>query len=140
MGEIIDEMIKERNETMEKAKRKELAYNYAHTHRQMGAYRILNNHNGKSLVGSTLNLEGVWNKHKFMLDIANHTNKELEADWKKYGEAGFTFEILEEIKPQEEFVQDKSDMEKYHKMLPDLESKWLEKLSPYGERGYHKQK
>ncbi|WP_379136390.1 GIY-YIG nuclease family protein [Paenibacillus sp. sgz500958] len=124
---------------MDKARRKEISYNYAHSHRQMGAYRLLNTVNGKSFVGTALNLEGVWNKHKFMLDINNHNNKELQEDWKKYGEASFQFEILEEIKPEEEFIQNPSEQGKYRKMMPDLESKWMEQLSPYGERGYHKQ-
>ncbi|WP_410511408.1 GIY-YIG nuclease family protein [Paenibacillus sp. BR2-3] len=125
---------------MEKAKRKELAYNYAHSHRLMGAYRIVNIENGKSFVGSTLNLEGVWNKHKFMLDINSHTEKALQEDWNKFGEAGFRFEILEQIKPDEDFVENVSDLAKYRKKLPDLEKKWLGELSPFGERGYHKQR
>lgn len=125
---------------MEKARRKELGYNYAHSHRLMGVFRLVNIKNGKSFVGSSFNLESVWNKHKFTLDIGRHLNKELHEDWKKFGEENFRFEILEEIKPEEDFVLDASDLVKYKKMLPDLEKKWLEKLSPYGERGYHKQR
>ncbi len=125
---------------MDKAKRKELGYNYAHTHRPMGVYRILNTGNDKSYVGSSLNLDGVWNKHKFMLGIKSHDNKELQADWNEYGEASFTFEILESIKPEEDFVADVQDLKKYRDRLPELEEKWMEKLAPYGERGYHKQK
>lgn len=125
---------------MEKARRKELGYNYAHSHRPMGVYRIVNRNNDKSLVGSSLNLDGVWNKHKFMLDINNHDNKWLQREWNQFGEEAFRFEILEQIKPEEDFVADVSELAKYRKMLPDLEMKWLEKLSPYGERGYHKQK
>lgn len=125
---------------MDKARRKELAYDYAHSHRPMGVYRIVNMKNDKSLVGSSLNLEGVWNKHKFMLEIQNHDNKQLQADWVQYGEAAFRFEILEQIKPEEDFVSSVSEAAKYKKQLPELESKWMEQLSPYGERGYHKQK
>lgn len=124
---------------MEKSKRKELAYQYGHSHRMMGAYRIINIMNDKSFVGCSLNLEGVWNKHKFMLDIDGHTEKELQEDWNKYGEAGFRFEILEQIKPEEDFVQNVSELAKYRKMLPDLEKKWMEQLTPYGDRGYHKE-
>ncbi|OKP98137.1 GIY-YIG nuclease family protein [Paenibacillus sp. P46E] len=125
---------------MEKSKRKELAYNYAHSHRPMGVYRIVNTLNDKAFVGSSINLDGVWNKHKFMLDIGKHDNKELQADWKELGEKAFVFEILEQIKPEEDFVAEVTELSKYRKQLPDLESKWLEKLSPYGERGYLKQK
>jgi len=125
---------------MDKARRKEIAYNYTHSHRQMGVFRIVNLPDDKSLVGSSLNLEGVWNKHKFMLDTGLHDNKEMQADWNAHGEAGFRFEVLEEIKPEEDFVENVSELKKYRKMLPELESKWMEKLSPYGERGYHKQR
>lgn len=125
---------------MEKSRRKELSYNYVHSHRPMGAYRIVNTLNGKALVGSSLNLEGEWNKHKFMLDMGGHTNKELQEDWKKHSEAGFRFEHLELIKPEEEFVPDVSELVKYRKILPDLEKKWLDQLKPYGDRGYNKRK
>lgn len=125
---------------MDKARRKELAYDYAHSHRPMGVFRIVNMQNDKSLVGSSINLEGVWNKHKFMLDIQQHDNKQLQADWLHYGEDAFRFEILEQIKPEEDFVASVSELAKYKKQLPELESKWMEQLSPYGERGYHKQK
>lgn len=125
---------------MEKSKRKELSYNYVHSHREMGVYRILNIQNGKSFVGSAMNLNGVWNKHKFTLNMGGHMNKEFLAEWKQYGEDGFQYEILELIKPQEDFVLQASDLEKYKKILSDLEKKWFEQLSPYGERGYHKLK
>ncbi len=125
---------------MEKSKRKELAYNYAHSHRPMGVYRIVNTRNDKTFVGSSLNLDGVWNKHKFMLDIGNHDNKALQADWKEYGEKAFVFEILEQIKPEEDFVAEVSELAKYRKLLPDMENKWLEQLAPYGDRGYLKKK
>ncbi|MNC73184.1 hypothetical protein D3C75_1243390 [compost metagenome] len=75
-----------------------------------------------------------------MLDINAHDIKELQTDWNKDGEAAFRFEILEQIKPEEDFVQEVSDLAKYRKMLPDLEQKWLQELSPYGERGYNKEK
>jgi len=125
---------------MEKARRKEVAYNYAHSHRLMGVYRLVNIENGKSFVGSSMDLGSVWNKHKFGLDIKTHIDKGLQQDWNTYGEAAFRFEILEQIKPEEDFVQNTAELAKYRKMLPDLEKKWLDKLAPYGERGYHKQR
>ncbi|MNI97217.1 hypothetical protein D3C73_1558210 [compost metagenome] len=75
-----------------------------------------------------------------MLDIGNHENKALQADWKEFGEKAFVFEILEKIKPEEDFVAEVSELTKYRKLLPDLENKWLEQLSPYGDRGYLKKK
>ncbi|KWX88545.1 hypothetical protein AMQ83_06085, partial [Paenibacillus riograndensis] len=48
--------------------------------------------------------------------------------------------IRDRIKPEEDFVAEVSELAKYRKLLPDLENKWLEQLSPYGERGYLKKK
>ncbi|MFP4975867.1 GIY-YIG nuclease family protein [Paenibacillus sp. CN-4] len=122
---------------MEKAKRKEIGYEYAHSHRPMGVFKLYNTVNGKMLVGSSMNLDGIWNRHKFMLDAGLHDNKDMQADWKAFGEEAFRFEILEQIKPEEEHVEQTADLNKYRKQLPDMEAKWLETLSPYGEQGYN---
>ena len=58
-------------------------------------------------------------------------NNLLQEDWNKYGEKAFVFEVLEVLKEKEEGFSDiKEELKK-------LEEKWLEKLQPFGERGYH---
>jgi hypothetical protein len=58
--------------------------------------------NGKVLLGSSLNLEGLFNSQKFKLSIGRHRNRELQKEWNEYGPDKFVFEILE-------VVQDKDD-------------------------------
>ncbi|MBN2602496.1 MAG: GIY-YIG nuclease family protein [Candidatus Marinimicrobia bacterium] len=62
---------------------------------QAGVFQIKNVANGKVLLGSSLNLEGPLNSHKFMLTIGNHRNKILQKEWNEYGQDKFVFEILE---------------------------------------------
>ncbi|GIQ71339.1 hypothetical protein XYCOK13_41630 [Xylanibacillus composti] len=125
--------------TMDKQKRKEMAKAYVQTHRPMGVYQLLNKTNGKRLIGSSMNLDGAYNGLRFQLNMGSYyINKELQDDWKKYGEENFSFEVLQTLKPQEEFLQSDEELVKYKKELEELEQLMLEELQPYGERGYNK--
>lgn len=120
---------------MDKSKlqnRSEIKYNYKHTRQPMGIYQIKNNQNGKCMVGSSPNLEGAFNREKFILNIGSHRNKELQKDWNIYGEDSFSFEVLEYLKVDEDKNRD------YRDKLEEMELQWLEKLQPYGEKGYNK--
>lgn len=100
----------------------------------MGVFQIRNLENGKVFVGSTMNLAGIFNRFKFELKTGNHLNKSLQKDWNEFGADNFAFEILEEVFPRENPEYNyKSDVE----CLEDL---WLEKLEPYGDKGYNKPK
>jgi len=124
---------------MKNQNRKEIINEYKQTHRPMGIYQIENKVNGKILVGGSLNLDGIFNREKFTLKMGMHMNKELQKDWKEFGEENFLFEVLEQIKPREEIILNQDDLKKYKYELETLEKKWLEKLQPYGERGYNKE-
>ncbi len=115
-------------------KRKELVRAYKETHRPMGVYQIRNTVNNKVLIGATMNLPGIFNRHKFGLKIGSHTNKTLQAEWNEFGSESFAFEILDELTPKADANYD------YKPDLALLEELWLEKLQPYGERGYNEQK
>ncbi len=112
--------------------RKDFIRQYKERRKTAGVFQIKNMVNGKVLLGSSLNLDGPLNGHKFMLSIGSHRNKELQNDWNKYGEDNFVFETLEvvEIKDDPNFnVKDE---------LTLLEEIWLEQLQPFGEKGYNK--
>jgi len=94
-------------------------------------FQVKNLANDKVLLGSSLNLEGSLNKHRFMLKIGSHTNKPLQADWNEFGPEQFAFEILEEVVRKDDPNFNLSDE------LSLLEMLWLEKLQPVGERGYN---
>ncbi|MBA2494154.1 MAG: GIY-YIG nuclease family protein [Acidobacteria bacterium] len=100
----------------------------------MGVFQIRNLVCEKVFVGSTLNLDGIFNRSKFQLKAGVHPSKMLQADWNEFGAENFAFEILEEVFPRENPDYDyKSDVE----CLEDL---WLEKLEPYGDKGYNEPK
>jgi group I intron endonuclease len=107
---------------------------YKQTEQQMGVYRIKNEKNGKLLVGSSPNLDGIWNRHQFELSLGNHRNRQLQQEWNEYGADAFSFEVLERLKPRNGEPPTKVS---YKKELGELEAKWLERLQPYGEKGYN---
>ena len=111
--------------------RKELNKEYVERVKPAGVYQIKNLANGKVLLGSSLNLEGPLNRHKFMLKIGSHTNKALQKDWDNVGADQFVFEVLEEVQRNDDPSFNLKDE------LTLLEMIWLEKLQPVGEHGYN---
>ena len=116
---------------MEAKTRKELNRAYAERMKPSGVFQVKNLANGKVLLGSSLNLEGSLNKHRFMLKIGSHTNKALQADWNAFGPEQFAFDILEEVQRKDDPSFNLSDELSLLKMV------WLGKLQPVGERGYN---
>ena len=111
--------------------RKELNKEYVERVKPAGVYQVKNLTNGKVLLGSSLNLEGPLNRHKFMLKIGSHPNKALQKDWDEVGPELFAFEILEE-------VQRKDDPSfNLKEELELLEMIWIEKLQPFNEHCYN---
>jgi hypothetical protein len=111
--------------------RAEIRRAYKETPRQAGVFQVKNLKNGKVLLGSSTNLHGPLNKHRFMLSIGRHDNQALQSDWNQYGRDAFVFEILDAFEPKDEpgfSVEDE---------LTLLEQIWLERLQPFGDRGYN---
>jgi GIY-YIG catalytic domain len=112
-------------------RRDELKQQYKEIEIKAGIYQIKNTQNGKVFIGSTRNVKTL-NGKRFELKAGASYNKELQQEWNEYGEDAFVIEMLETIKVDEEKYNNlKKDLEK-------LEEKWLEKLQPFGERGYNK--
>ena len=112
--------------------KKELKKQYKQASRPMGVYQIKNKKNGKIYIGCTKNLMGKINSHKFQLKNGLHINKEMQKDFDEIGEEGFSFDILDELKPKEDLNYD------YTEELKTLEEMWIEKLQPFNEKGYNK--
>ena len=100
----------------------------------MGIFLIRNLVNEKIFVGSSMDLPAIFNRIRFQLAAGAHMNKPLEADWKRHGAPKFEFEVLEEIVPREDPNYN------YTADLEVLEDLWLEKLQPYGDKGYNEPK
>ena len=113
--------------------RQDLIREYKERKKPAGIFQVRNTVNGKILLGSSLNLEGPLNSHKFMLTIGKHRNEVLQKDWDEFGEDKFVFETLEVVK-----VNDDPDFN-LEDELTLLEQIWIEKLQPFSGQGYNKE-
>jgi len=111
--------------------RKDLIREYKERKKPAGVFQVKNTANGKVLLGSSLNLDGALNRHKFLLSIGRHPVEALQKDWKDLGPDKFTFDILEVVKVTEDPNFNVEDE------LTLLEQIWLEKFHPFGDRGYN---
>jgi hypothetical protein len=114
-----------------KEDKKQLKKTYQQSPRPMGVFLIRNNLSDRVFLATGLNLHGTINRHKFQLQSGTHANKSLQGDWNQFGGNNFAFEIVDELMPSEDVELD------YRKELSFLEDLWLEKLQPFGERGYN---
>jgi biotin operon repressor len=123
---------------MDTAKKKEIIKNYKETDRPtMGVYQLKNLKNGKIFVGSGKNLEAKKNLHMVALkEWGLHEIKELQEAWNELGDNGVAFEVLDKLEPKKDAPANYN----YAKDIAFLEELWLEKLLPYGDRGYNKMK
>ena len=111
--------------------RKDIIREYKERRKPAGVFQVKNTTNGKVLLGSSLNLEGPLNAHKFMLTIGKHRNEALQKEWDEFGGDKFVFEILEEVKVKDDPNFNLEDE------LTLLEQIWIEKLQPFGDKGYN---
>jgi hypothetical protein len=110
--------------------RAEIKREYKETPRQAGVFKIQNKVNGKVLLGSSFNLHGPLNRYRFELQTGMHVHKDLQIDWNRYGPDNFLFEVVEIVKPKDDPNFNLADE------LTLLEQIWLEKLQPFGDKGY----
>jgi hypothetical protein len=120
-------------EVLNMDRKKELQQQYKEMKKDAGVYQVRNIKNQKILVEVTPDLKTI-NGKIFQLKMGGHKNIQLQEEWKQFGEDAFVFEVLEVLEEKEEGFFDKKEE------LKKLEKKWLEKLQPYGERGYNKEK
>jgi hypothetical protein len=111
--------------------RKALTRDYKETPRPMGVYRVVNLVNGKSFVGSSVDLPSILNRQRAQLTLGVHRNREMQRDWNEHGIDAFAFEMLDTLRPSERADYDPA------LDLRTLEELWLEKLQPFGDHGYN---
>ena len=117
-----------------KENNKQLKKSYQQSSRPMGVFLIRNNLNDKVFLGAGLDLHGVINRNRFQLSAGIHPNKLLQADWNQQGGDNFSFEIVDQLAPTQDQGLD------YREELAVLEKLWLDRLQPFGERGYNRPK
>ena len=105
---------------------------YKDTPRPMGIYQIKNKANGKILIGSSVNLPAILNRCRAELKMGSNRNTVLQKEWKQFGSENFEFKELEILEPTDDPTYDPAED------LHVLETLWIEKLSPFGDKGYNK--
>lgn len=113
-------------------RRRELKKEYKQNPPEMGIFQVKNNCSGKIFIGATVNVQGMLNRIAFQLEVGSYKERELQNDYNQCGAENFSFDILDILEPDKEPKKDYSDD------LKELESIWLEKLQPYGDRGYNR--
>jgi len=104
---------------------------YREQPRRAGIYVVRNTVSDKLLLGSTMNLHGPLNRHRFLLTIGGHPNRALQEDWRRLGPDAFEFTIVDVVAPDDEQAGPHEDE------LSLLEALWIERTQPFGERGYN---
>jgi hypothetical protein len=66
-----------------------------------GIYAIRSSATGAVWVGPALDIEKIQNRIWFSLRMGGHKNPDLQRAWATHGEAGLSFEIVEQLKDEE---------------------------------------
>jgi hypothetical protein len=88
-----------------------------------GVYAVRCEASGETWVGHWPNIETIQTRLWFTLRQGTHPRKGLLEAWRHYGEAQFSFEVLERLELEDEtssYIRDSA--------LKDLTSHWREKL------------
>lgn len=110
--------------------RRILKQQYLETRSLAGVYAIRNRISGRALVAGSANADGALNRHRFELRQGTHRNALLRRDWLEHGEASFTFEVLDRVKPRADPAFDAA------RELEDLVALWRQDIPCHGEAGY----
>lgn len=106
---------------MKKLDRKEVINEYKQREVELGIIKIENKITGYSFVDVCNNLYKPFEGIKFQLNLGRFKSKELQKDWKEYGESAFSFEIVEKLKTKLEETE-KEKLENLNELL-DI---WIE--------------
>ncbi len=91
----------------------------------VGIFAIRCAGSGQVWVGQTLNFETFQNRTWFTLRMGSHANADLQRAWSAHGEAGLSFEALEQLEDEElAYVRDT--------LLKEREVHWRTKLNAPG--------
>ncbi|MHC5280258.1 GIY-YIG nuclease family protein [Listeria kieliensis] len=115
---------------MDAKRKKELLQQYKEMKTYYGVIQLKNDQNGKIFIDTVPNLKNRWSYYVMSLDSNRHPNKQLQEEWNAFGKEHFNYQVLFE-KPNTDVTDMKFE-------LKQLKKKWLEKLQPFGQQGYHK--
>ena len=104
-------------------RQKELREQYKNREVVGGVYRIFNTNNDRHFLAASSNLAGSKNRYDFAVSTDMCLLPSMKEDWKLYGAASFTFEILEELEKKAE-----QTIREFESDLETLRALWQEKL------------
>lgn len=86
------------------AARKQLLEAYHRRSVRRGVFRVRCTEGGPVYLGAALDLDAIWNRHRFQLDLGAHPQPGLQRAWASHGPGAFVFETVAELSypPDEE--------------------------------------
>ncbi len=114
-------------------RKKELKEQYKQMKTERGIFIVQNKVNNKYLLVTTQNLHGMINRVRFQLNSGGHPNRELQKEWKEFGEKNFDIRILEKLA----YDKDESKTD-YSEELRIMDMIWSEKQSYKNMEAYNK--
>lgn len=85
-----------------------------------GIYEIVNKVNGKTYIGSSVDIEKRWKNHLYQLKRNKHHSKHLQNAYNKHGRENFDFRILEHTAIGNMLVREQFHMDDRKSYSPDL--------------------
>lgn len=122
-----------RPDPAQKIRRRSLKAAYKLQPRTAGVFQVKNLNTGRLLLGSSLNLHGPFNRIRMELETGIIRNPDLLADWRAHGPDAFSFDVLETL------IEEPDSGRSLDERLRELEEAWIEKLQPFGEKGYNRE-
>ena len=96
---------------------------YKETPVPMGVYRVHSSASGYGVVGASIDLPSVLNRHRAQLQMGGHPDRALQTEWDARGADAFVFEVLDTLEPGVDPGYDPADD------LAELEKLWRERLA-----------
>lgn len=90
----------------------------------MGIYAVRARESGYLVLGASRNVHASLNRARFELRMGNYIDRVLQAEWKRCGADGLSFEILELVKEREvadfDYAAELKGLEQIHRELQGL--------------------
>ena len=85
-----------------------------------GIYAITNTVTGKIYIGSTVDFEHRWGRHRDDLRLGHHHSPRLQRSWDRYKEDNFNFMICEYVEDIEQLIDREQYWLDFHRMYVDV--------------------
>jgi hypothetical protein len=87
---------------MDKTRQAALKAHYRQQPLPLGIIALRHLPSGRTLLDASRNAPGMLNRHRFELNLGQHRNAALQADWRRDGAAAFSCEIIDTVKPPDD--------------------------------------